>query len=47
MVQVIRRMIQKDGIFSFYKGFYMALIGTVVSFGSYFYNYRLFKNLLM
>ena len=25
----------------------MALLGTVVSFGSYFYNYRLFKNLLM
>ena len=25
----------------------MALIGTVVSFGRYFYNYRLFKNLLM
>ena len=25
----------------------MALIGTVVSFGSYFYVYRLFKNMLM
>ena len=25
IVQVIRRMIQKDGLLSFYKGFYMAL----------------------
>ena len=38
-------MAQKDGLMSFYKGLKMACIATIASFGSYFFCYRLFKNL--
>ena len=47
LIEVIQAAIRRDGILSFYKGMYMALLGTVVSFGSYFYVYRLLKNMAM
>jgi len=39
-------MIKRDGFLSFYKGLQMALIATVASYGSYFFLYRLWKNVL-
>ena len=39
-------MVKKDGLGSFYKGLRMALIGTIASFGSYFFCYRLLKNIV-
>jgi hypothetical protein len=39
-------MIQKEGILSFYKGLKMALFATVASYGSYFFLYRLLKNIV-
>lgn len=40
-----RRMLKEDGLRSFYKGLKMALIATTASYGSYFFLYRLLKNL--
>lgn len=40
-------MLHQDGIGSFYKGLSMALVGTIASFGSYFFCYRLLKNVVM
>lgn len=37
-------MLKKEGILGFYKGLGSGLIGTVVSFGIYFFWYRFFKN---
>ena len=45
-VEKLREMIKKDGVRSFYKGLGMALIATVASFGSYFFFYRLLKNVV-
>jgi len=39
-------MVKDEGIKSFYKGLGMALIGTIASFGSYFFCYRLLKNVV-
>ena len=39
-------MIKKDGLLSFYKGLRMALIATIASYGSYFFGYRLLKNVV-
>lgn len=39
-------MIKSEGIASFYKGLQMALIATTASYGSYFFLYRLLKNLM-
>ena len=39
-------MLKEEGIRSFYKGLGMALIGTIASFGSYFFCYRLAKNII-
>jgi Mitochondrial carrier protein len=39
-------MIKNEGLASFYKGLKMALIATTASYGSYFFLYRLLKNLL-
>ena len=39
-------MVKEDGLSSFYKGLGMALFGTVFSFGSYFFCYRLLKNVV-
>ena len=36
---------KKEGILGFYKGLGTGLIGTVASFGIYFFWYRFFKNL--
>jgi hypothetical protein len=41
----IAELLRKDGILTFYKGLNSALIGTVLSYGIYFWWYRLFKNL--
>lgn len=38
---------EKDGLMSFYKGLASALVGTVASFGSYFFCYRLLKNIVL
>ena len=43
----MREMIKKDGVSSFYKGLGMAIIGTIISSGSYFFCYRLWKNIWM
>lgn len=40
-------MVKEEGLLSFYKGLRMALMGTIVSSASYFFGYRLFKNLMM
>jgi len=37
--------LKKEGILGFYKGLGTGLIGTVASFGIYFFWYRFFKNL--
>ena len=39
-------MIKSEGVASFYKGLQMALIATTASYGSYFFLYRLLKNLM-
>ena len=39
-------MVKQDGAASFYKGMSTALVGTIASFGSYFFCYRLLKNLV-
>ena len=39
-------MSKKDGLMSFYRGLKMACVATIASFGSYFFCYRLFKNLV-
>lgn len=40
-------MIKSEGAKSFYKGLKIALIATTASYGSYFFLYRLFKNLFI
>ena len=42
MVEILKT----EGVSSLYRGLNMALIGTVASYGSYFFCYRLWKNLL-
>ena len=44
--QVLQEIIKDEGFSNFYRGLNMALIGTVASYGSYFFCYRLWKNLL-
>mmetsp|Transcript_4237 Transcript_4237/g.5658 ORF Transcript_4237/g.5658 Transcript_4237/m.5658 type:complete len:144 (+) Transcript_4237:233-664(+) len=46
-MKAFRKMVKEQGLLSFYKGLRMALIGTIVSSASYFFGYRLFKNLMM
>ena len=41
----MRDVLKKEGILGFYKGLGTGLIGTVASFGIYFFWYRFFKNL--
>ena len=45
ILKALNKMIKEEGLLSFYKGLRMALIGTIVSSASYFFGYRLFKNL--
>ena len=40
-------MVRKDGFMSFYKGMSVALVGTVASFGGYFFFYRMLKNIVL
>lgn len=42
--QHLCEVIKKEGIVGMYKGLQTGLIGTVVSFGIYFFWYRFFKN---
>jgi hypothetical protein len=46
-LQLLRKLINKEGLSSFYRGLQMALIGTVASYGSYFFCYRMWKNILL
>jgi len=46
ILKAFRKMIKEEGMLSFYKGLKMALIGTIVSSGCYFFGYRLFKNMV-
>ena len=43
-ITYILELLKKEGILTFYKGLNSALIGTVLSYGIYFWWYRLFKN---
>ena len=45
--RVVMEMVEKDGVMSFYRGMASALVGTVASFGSYFFCYRLLKNIVL
>lgn len=45
IVYHFRKILNDDGLRSFYKGLQMALIATTASYGSYFFLYRLLKNL--
>lgn len=45
-LKVLQEIIKDEGVSNFYRGLNMALIGTVASYGSYFFCYRLWKNLL-
>ena len=47
ILQAFKKMKKEDGLKSFYKGLPMALIGTIASFGSYFFCYRLLKNIVL
>ncbi len=43
-VDYLKDVINKEGFLSLYKGLQSGLIGTVASFGIYFFWYRFFKN---
>lgn len=47
ILRAFKQMAKKEGLGSFYKGLGMALIGTIASFGCYFFCYRLIKNVIM
>lgn len=42
----LKKILREDGFLHFYKGLQMALIATTASYGSYFFLYRMLKNLL-
>jgi adenine nucleotide transporter 17 len=44
-IEYLSNLISKEGVRSLYKGLSTGLLGTVVSFGIYFFWYRLLKNL--
>ena len=44
MLEILRKILKEDGILSLYKGLKTALVGTVVSYGIYFWWYRFMKN---
>ena len=46
-LEAFQEMLKRDGISSFYKGLRMAVLGTVISSGSYFFCYRFWKNVWM
>jgi solute carrier family 25 (peroxisomal adenine nucleotide transporter), member 17 len=45
-LELLREIVKTEGLSSFYRGLNMALIGTVASYGSYFFCYRMWKNIL-
>ena len=46
-ISKLLEMMRKDGLTSFYKGLSVALVGTVASFGGYFFFYRMLKNIVL
>jgi hypothetical protein len=46
VIEAFRRLSRTEGTKSFYKGLKMALIATIASYGSYFFVYRLLKNMV-
>ena len=46
-ISKLLEMMRKDGLMSFYKGLSVALVGTVASFGGYFFFYRMLKNIVL
>ena len=45
-IKAFRKLLKTEGFLSLYKGLKMALSGTVVAQGSFFFFFRAFKNLL-
>ena len=43
-MEILVRIVKKEGILSMYTGLSAALIGTVISYGIYFWWYRFLKN---
>ena len=46
-LRILSKIIREEGYLSFYKGMKMALIGTVVSSITFFFGYRMYKNLVL
>ena len=44
LIEILIKIIRKEGVFAMYTGLSAALIGTVVSYGIYFWWYRFLKN---
>lgn len=44
LIEILIRIIRKDGVLAMYTGLSAALVGTVVSYGIYFWWYRFLKN---
>lgn len=44
LIEILRHILKTEGLMSLYKGLKMALLGTVVSYGVYFWWYRFLKN---
>jgi len=45
LIQFFNSIWKEEGFLSFYKGLKMALVGTVASYGIYFWWYRALKNI--
>ena len=45
MIQYFNTILKDEGFMSFYKGLKVALVGTVASYGIYFWWYRALKNI--
>ena len=43
-METLNKILKEEGFFSMYKGLKMALLGTVFSYGIYFWWYRFLKN---
>lgn len=46
IMNLLKEILLKEGIGSLYRGLNMALIATIASYGSYFFCYRMWKNIL-
>jgi hypothetical protein len=45
-VNLTKKIIQDEGLWSLYKGISVAYIGIIITYGVYFFAYKYFKNLL-